>query len=1319
MASTRVLQQQGQQQRQFQQWRPLQQWHPQQQWRPQQQLCPQQQLRPQQLWRPQQPWGPGGSGSVGCSSGPASLGACRGGRDVGPCQYRILTGRGPAVARISTALPCPAVPYGFLTGLYIPSLSRNLVGVGYLQDRGITVTFPAHGRTEICTDSSTEAVLATFTREPHSGLFFLHTPPPQVAVSGQVALSPLVAESGHVTASPPVAVSGLVAASCSCRSKAHPTVLWHHRLGHSSLPRLRSMASHSLVSGLPRVFPSLPHSLAPPCAPWGSLTTTGGRERYFLVVVDDYSRYTTMFPLAKRSEVTATLIRWLLATEGTCGSRVSCLHSDRGGEFCSGILAGFCGEQGIIQTWTLPKSPQQNGVAERRIGLVMDIACTSMIHACAPHFLRPYAVRYAAHQLNLQPRVSWPEASPTSLWTGSPSVGSVFRVLGCLALVRDTSADKISARAIPCVFLGFPVGSSNYSFYHPPLHQFLDSRNVRFHEPVSYYTRYPYRGLLVPPPPLFLAHSPPLAIAPRVHPAPPWSCPVRCVSRYPSPLGGVGAGGAAAGGIRAEGARSRGVGAGGAGTGGASSEDVGAGSGSTGGPSSGGVGAGGAGTGGAGSGGDGGGGTGAGSACTWDGGAEGADAGGSGTEETRAGGSAPPCYYTRLQDLRRLEHKEQKRLEQEKQQLRQLDRQEEQAQQQQQQPQEQQQHQHQQQPPQPLVTPSLPTYGPTFPPPDSSPAVFPPPQSQSPPPVVPHDWTARCPPRARPSSPLADLRTALFCSSPRRTPPESVLPSPPASSLTVSSHPITDYYRTACPVVSRVLASLVIDPRASPPSVSALTAAVTDFASTHRLDFAMRVVAAPPARHEAAGGDVLEDRQFELEFLAAASPSLCAKPLSPEGDTNALDIPTPRTYRTYVDAVPPPRANVVDDMWLFKGRLHEEIWLRNPPGFTDTFPPGTQWSLRRPVYGLRQSPRKWHDTLRSTLHGLGFRPSSAEPSLFVRNGSTPFFILVYVDDLVFAIADRAALAEVKSELQKIHTCTDLGELQRYLGLQITRDRAARTITLTQSHMVQQVLQRFGFQFSTTKPTPLAVDHRLTGPFPDKPFESSGPYAELVGCLVYLMTCTRPDLAFPLSVLSRFVATGRHRRVHWIAAVRVAKYLVTTSGMGLVLGGTQPVELTGHFDSSYADDAETQRSTQGYCFSLGAGAVSWRSTRSSSVASSSAEAEIYAGAMASQELRWLTFLLAELGERTCSAPTSYADTKAMILLCREPRLESRVKHIDVRYFLLRELQRRGQVHLDFVASKANIVDVFTKVLASGDHHRFCVQLGLVEVGPCLL
>ncbi|CAI7881028.1 unnamed protein product [Closterium sp. NIES-53] len=148
--------------------------------------------------------------------------------------------------------------------------------------------------------------------------------------------------------------------------------------------------------------------------------------------------------------------------------------------------------------------------------------------------------------------------------------------------------------------------------------------------------------------------------------------------------------------------------------------------------------------------------------------------------------------------------------------------------------------------------------------------------------------------------------------------------------------------------------------------------------------------------------------------------------------------------------------------------------------------------------------------------------------------------------------------------------------------------------------------------------------------------------------MYLMTCTRPDLAFPLSILARFVAPGRHRPVHWTAA---------------------SVVLTGNCDSSYADDAETHRSTQGYCFNLGSGAVSWRSTRSSSVSTSTAEAEIYAGAMAAPELRWLTFLLTDLGERPSSAPTLFTDNKASILLCREPRLESRVKHINVSFVAL--------------------------------------------------
>ncbi|CAI7780286.1 unnamed protein product [Closterium sp. NIES-53] len=264
-----------------------------------------------------------------------------------------------------------------------------------------------------------------------------------------------------------------------------------------------------------------------------------------------------------------------------------------------------------------------------------------------------------------------------------------------------------------------------------------------------------------------------------------------------------------------------------------------------------------------------------------------------------------------------------------------------------------------------------------------------------------------------------------------------------------------------------------------------------------------------------------------------------------------------------------------------------------------------------------------------------------------------------------------------------------------------------------------VLQRFSFTYSSPQSTPLPSGHSLLAPPSDEFVEPSGPYPELVGCLMYLMTCTRPDLAYPLSILARYVAPGRHRLEHWEAAKRVLRYLCSTSGMGLVLGGRGPVVLTGHADASWVDDLATQRSSQGYTFSLRSGSVSWRSTRLTSVLSSSCEAEIYTGAVAAQELRWLTYLLTDLGERPRSSPVMYVDNKAMIALCEEHRLEHRTKHIALRYFLAQELQQRGQFRLAYVATCANTVDIFTKALQSGDHQRFCTVLGLVPTLPHLL
>ncbi|CAI7932340.1 unnamed protein product, partial [Closterium sp. NIES-54] len=1188
-----------------------------------------------------------------------------------------------------------------------------------------------------------------------------------------------------------------------------------------------------------------------------------GHERYFLLVVGDYSRYTTLFPLRSKGAVTEVLIDWIRAVclqlREPFGSDfpVLRLHSDRGGEFSFDLLRAFCHAEGIRQTFTLLASPQQNGIAERRIGMVMDVPRTSMIHVAAPHFLWPFAVQYAVHQINLQPRVSMPETSPTLRWTGKVGDASAFRVWGSRAFVRDLFADKLSSRVVPCVFLGFPPDAPGWQFYHPTSLRVLSSQDVTFDESgpapsgVSQVDAVELVEVAVDsgtsggaepeceePGGAGSGGAEPERSEPggagsggaepeRAEPggggsggaehgvaesggAEPAGArpggPSGALSRreLPSPQelrewfarrwsrsvgAGAGPGGARTGGTGAAGrGGASGAGAtGGAGAGGA------AGVGATGGPgagateSSGGpagakaaVRAGGTGAGGAAGGTRAGGAAGAGApvgagvrAIGAAGGTAhasgtagvGADAAGAGAVSAGSGGAARPRpYFVPL--LEQLAS--------------------------------------------PLPAPS-PYAGPT-----GGLAERREPESRPASPVR-TARTSRRVPRQRPLAvPGMDQMALRPSTASQRVP----LPSPPASSLPALADPESDSLRAASPTVTRFLATAVTDPSFESTAASALVAELVDFATHYRLDYAASLVAesasvCPPSvgGECALSTDVLEDRQKEFQCFAPTLPHLVSTLLAPEGDPDAPDIPTPCSYAeaiegpcssqwqaamdaeiaswkstgTYVDEVPPPGANIVSGMWIFRVKrppgsppvfkaryvargftqrqgvdyfqtfsptpkmttlrvllhvaaqrdyelhsldfstaflqasLHEEIWLRRPPGFTGSFPAGTQWSLRRPVYGLCQAPREWHNTLWTTLAALGFAPSTADPSLFLRTDTLlpPFYILVYVDALVFATADTAGLAHVKSELQKRYTCTDLGELRSYLGLHITRDRARRPITLTQSHMVQQVLQRFDFTYSSPQATPLSTRQSLSALPSDESVEPSGPYPELVGCLMYLMTCTRPDLAYPLSILARYVALGRHRPEHMAGAKRVLRYLCSTSGMGLVLGGRSPVVLTGHADASWVDDLATQRSSQGYTFSLGCSSVSWRSTRSSSVLSSSCEAEIYAGAMAAQELRWLTYLLADLGEPPRSPPVLYVDNKAMLALCREHRLEHRTKHIALRYFLARELQQRGQLRIAYVASEANTADIFTKALQPCDHQRFCTMLGLMPTFPHLL
>ncbi|CAI7848963.1 unnamed protein product, partial [Closterium sp. NIES-53] len=438
---------------------------------------------------------------------------------------------GSVVARSSTVLPCPAVPSGSLSGLHLPSISTNLVSTAALQDAMVTTTTPGG-----------------------SSLYTLATEPPQVAASAQVSLS--TSPSWHALSSsclwPPQV-------SASPATLACPTLP----------PLCRGAAARR--SSLLLVSPANAHLHTLHMDVWGPARISGQScERYFLLVVDDYTRYTMVFSLRSKGQVVDVLIPWIRTVRLQLRERfgqdllVLRLHSNRGGEFSSNLLRDFCRGEGILQSFTLPDSPKKNGIAERRIGLVMEVAHTSMIHAAAPHFLWPFAVRYAAHQLNLWPRVSLPKTSPTLRWMGEVGIASVFRVWGSRAFVHDTSADKLSLRAILCVFLGFVPDAPGWQFYHPTSRHVFPSQDVTFDESVLFYCLFPYRSAPPPPPPLFLAPGPP-----PVYPLLPQGPAPSGVSQVdplpgPAPFQGAETGGTEPGGVKTRGAEPGGVATGGA-----------------------------------------------------------------------------------------------------------------------------------------------------------------------------------------------------------------------------------------------------------------------------------------------------------------------------------------------------------------------------------------------------------------------------------------------------------------------------------------------------------------------------------------------------------------------------------------------------------------------------------------------------------------------------------------------------------------------------------------------------------------------------------
>ncbi|CAI7875869.1 unnamed protein product, partial [Closterium sp. NIES-53] len=861
---------------------------------------------------------------------------------------------GPVLASFSTVLPCPAAPSGTLSGLYLPSFSTNLVSGADLQDQGVDQFTPASQRVTHCTCARTGRHLATFTRRPGSILYTLSTASPPVPSSGQVAASSQVLATTSGT--------GPESVPCSCRLLSHQTLLWHHRLGYPSLPCLRGMASRVLVSGLPRSLPPLPSGPTPTCVPcvegrqraaphssafppteaplqtlhmdvWGPARVRGqGHERYFLVVVDDYSRYTTVFPLRSKGDVTEVLIDWIRAARlqlrESFGSDfpVLRLHSDRGGEFSSAHLGAFCRARGIRQTFTLPASPQQNGIAERRIGMVMDVALRST--------------------------------------TAQPSAPGLR--------ARDLPHLAVDREAVPCVFLGFPPDASGWQFYHPSSRRVLSSQDVTFDESVPYYRLFPYRTAPLPPPLLFLVPGPP-----PVDPLPPQGPAPSGVSQVDAvePVGvagdsgagsggaepgGAGSGGAEPGGAESGGAEPGGDEPGGAESGGAEPRGAEPGSAEPGGEEPGGAGSTGvasrsassrrellspqelrewfarcwsraagagvtpraAGTGGAAAaagvgpagasgaagaeaasgvsagvcpaGGTAGaaGGTGAAgpagvgvaraSGAPGAGAAAGVSVGGSpdagssagaGVGAVGAGGAARTSAAAESTSAVPAGSRDPAR-------------------------------------PRPYFLLSL--LLPVSPLPSPSPYTDPTgglaerrePASRPASPVRAARTSGRAPRQRPPAVPRTHQMALHLSTASQRVP----LPSPPASSLPVLADPESDSLRASSPTVARLLSTAVTDPSFESAAASALVAELVDFAACCRLDYAAGLVAESASVYSPSVGgecalstDVLEDRQEEFQCFAAALPHLVSMLIAPEGGPDAPDIPTPRSYAEAIE----------------------------------------------------------------------------------------------------------------------------------------------------------------------------------------------------------------------------------------------------------------------------------------------------------------------------------------------------------------------------------------------------------------------------------
>jgi hypothetical protein len=309
------------------------------------------------------------------------------------------------------------------------------------------------------------------------------------------------------------------------------------------------------------------------------------------------------------------------------------------------------------------------------------------------------------------------------------------------------------------------------------------------------------------------------------------------------------------------------------------------------------------------------------------------------------------------------------------------------------------------------------------------------------------------------------------------------------------------------------------------------------------------------------------------------------------------------------------------------------------------------------------------------------------------------------------------MTKFKEELKGHFEITDLGPVKWILGIRVTRDRTARTISLDQESYIEKMATRFGLENAHPIRTPMVhgevLEHSMSPSTPAaKERMVNIPYRELVGSLMYANVATRADIAHAVGVVSQFCQNPG--KLHWLAAKRILRYLIGTKSYALVLGGKLPIRLAGFTDSNYVPpgDLDKRKSTSGYCMSLGGGIISWSSKHQSTVATSSTEAEYMACCHAAKEAVWLRMLLHAIGFSQRKATNIWCDNQGALILTADPSFHSRAKHIDVQYHFSRDRVERGELKFTYVHTSENMADIFTKPLPEPLFKKFRTMLGIM-------